>query len=124
MYLSLVNSDAVATLDKDDHGKAIQYSNWFLDGYGYVRSKKDNLALHKFILNIPLKSSICVHHFNRNKLDNRRSNLRKATASLHAKIHKLEREKELREWAKLKGIKNFDNLDPVELQTLKYKMPK
>jgi hypothetical protein len=70
-------------IDKEDFEK-IQGYNWTLHSAGYINAKdifsKDykKVLLHHLIM--PKKEGYCIDHINGNRLDNRKSNLRYATA--------------------------------------------
>ena len=59
-------------VDIDDYYKISKYT-WYLNQYGYIENQKVG-KLHRFLLNAPDGKE--VDHINRNKLDNRKSNLR------------------------------------------------
>src|SRR4051794_8623449 len=65
-------------VDDEDADKVNQY-DWYLSGAGYPHAwmggKK--VMLHRFLLDVP--SGFEVDHINRDKLDNRRNNLRIVT---------------------------------------------
>ena len=85
-YAELILKDTYANeinrtlIDIEDVDK-IKAHKWFLGKDGYVRCKsKDlNIKLHQYILGE--KSGFIIDHINRNKLDNRKENLRYATLS-------------------------------------------
>jgi len=80
--IPLVNSEKVALVDDEDFEKVSKY-RWLPRLDGYVRSssriKGKQPLLHRFILRPP--SGVGTDHINRNKLDNRKENLRCATQS-------------------------------------------
>lgn len=73
----LVNSDLCALVDACDVPLVVEVA-WYLNSFGYAWSGAAG-AMHRLLLNIPDDRQ--VDHANRNKLDNRRSNLREATSS-------------------------------------------
>jgi len=85
----------VSIIDKDDVDRISKHS-WHIDTNGYaVRGQTDkitkrfiNIFLHQEILNFPDSQ---IDHINRDKLDNRKSNLRLCTLSenkINQKIYK------------------------------------
>lgn len=67
--------DSCVLLDGDDVEQASKYQ-WSIGTHGYATSGagKDQILLHRLLSNA--KSTDTVDHINRNKLDNRKSNLR------------------------------------------------
>ncbi len=84
--------DSRILIDTEDLGKVSKYP-WHITHFGYVAhtnprgSKPRQLWLHRFIMH-PKKGEI-VDHINRNKLDNRKENLRIATKGQNAINSKL-----------------------------------
>lgn len=81
------NGKYTTVIDDEDYGKVIRYK-WYgfkkrNDVYVFTTVKREGrdrfLLLHRLILNAPKK--LLVDHINRDTLDNRRANLRLATAS-------------------------------------------
>jgi hypothetical protein len=77
------NSEGLFTIIDDNDCDKVSKYKWWLDDKGYpytVISKhgrnQKNVRLHRFILNFPQWKT---DHKNRNKLDNRKQNLREAT---------------------------------------------
>lgn len=74
LYDRSLKEKARAMIDKDDYLR-ISAISWCLDSNGYVMSGKG--TLHRFLLgSMP---NMEIDHINRNKLDNRRNNLRFVT---------------------------------------------
>lgn len=76
LYRKLGKSNVDVFLDDSDYDIVRRYK-WYLNnniGYvsGFIDGKK--VYLHRFIMGYPANK--CVDHINRNKLDNRKSNLR------------------------------------------------
>ena len=70
----------------------------YIDKKGYKRYTNSNKLVHRHVaemmLGRKLKSSEVVHHKNRNKLDNRRSNIYVfSNQSIHHNTHKKDKKK-------------------------------
>lgn len=82
--IPLVNDRGLALIDDEDAG-LVTGRRWYLTGTGYaaaaaLRGKSRTLVcMHRLLLDPP--ASAQVDHVNRDKLDNRRANLRVATRS-------------------------------------------
>lgn len=74
--VSLSNSNAVFICDLDVWNELKKYT-WHLDDLGYARStcKGSNIRFHNLVMPCSDRRLV-VDHINRNKLDNRKSNLR------------------------------------------------
>ena len=77
VYLSGKNKHLFVLVDKDDF-EQISKMKWYLDTKGYAVNSK-HTRMHRIINKTP--RGLQTDHKNGNKLDNRRSNLRTATAS-------------------------------------------
>jgi hypothetical protein len=67
----------VTIVDDDDYEELSKYK-WYFDGFYAVRYEDGKLIfMHRQIVNAP--KGLVVDHINRNKLDNRKSNLRLCT---------------------------------------------
>lgn len=67
-------------VDKKDYSKIRAYKWWLVDGYCAasltIGGMKTTMLMHRFIMDVPVgKGDIEVDHINRNRTDNRRSNL-------------------------------------------------
>lgn len=70
----------------------------YIDKNGYKRFRDSNKLVHRHVSEMVLRRKLCpnevVHHKNRNKLDNRRSNLWVfPSQSIHDKTHKKDKKK-------------------------------
>lgn len=66
-----------ALVDDEDFDRVSQYKWYFNDGYAMRYEKGKRIRMHRFILDAP--DGVEVDHRNRNKLDQRRENLRLCT---------------------------------------------
>ena len=77
-----------ALVSADDVYK-VEMNSWRLDSHGYViksikeNGKTKNISLHHVVYKKPDKGMV-IDHINRNKLDNRRENLREVSYSLNS----------------------------------------
>jgi len=67
-----------AIIDLDDV-EIIKNLKWHLTADGYAAHGEDRLAMHNRVIGI--EEGYCTDHINRNRLDNRKSNLRKVTSA-------------------------------------------
>lgn len=76
------NTNEPFYFDLEDYDKIKKYC-WYKDAYGYLVNihNRKNIKLHKLIT--ATNSKQAIDHINRNKLDNRKENLRIATYSLN-----------------------------------------
>lgn len=92
-YLALTdrsgNVVAETMVDVDDLDRVLT-RRWSLDPSGYARSSTeaqgvwDNVALHRFVMRCRPGDGVVVDHRNRDKLDNRQSNLRRGDNVLNS----------------------------------------
>lgn len=87
--VNLTNTDEKVLVDYDDFEKVKDFK-WHKDNNGYAASylymgkgERKFINMHRLILNNP-ETGLRVDHINLDKLDNRKSNLRVATASENA----------------------------------------
>lgn len=84
----------------EDLLRLLQLFNWYKTKNGYISG---NILLHRLVLEAP--RHLVVDHINRNKLDNRKSNLRLATQSQNQmNIAKRGRTKTEKPQSKYKGV--------------------
>lgn len=74
---------ARALIDLEDVELVSRYK-WCIDGHGYVLCRNTGIFLHKLIMN-DVDNAFILDHINRNRLDNRKSNLRYATSQENAR---------------------------------------
>lgn len=72
-----LTGDKVALVDSEDLPKVQAKNWWFMDGYAFGKENGKHIALHNFLMRPPEGKQ--VDHINRDRLDNRRSNLRLCT---------------------------------------------
>lgn len=87
-YCKVYYKDSYGLIDIEDYNKVKDY-NWHIDrsinGYlitdTYINNKKESMYLHRFIMSDKLKgdNKLVIDHINRNRLDNRKINLRACT---------------------------------------------
>lgn len=82
MKLVLLTRGAVAIVDDEDFDRVIKLGSWHLcNGYAAKRQGKGLIYLHQLIAGIsPL---MVTDHINRDRLDNRRANLRTTTRAIN-----------------------------------------
>ena len=74
---------AVTVIDTEDYGK-VESHRWYLSKMGYAMSGTKIRPLAATILGVETNRNSVVDHINRNKLDNRRGNLRVVSKSENA----------------------------------------
>lgn len=101
-----------AMISADDVAK-VEMSSWRLDSHGYaiksikVNKKTKNISLHHVIYKKPDKGMV-IDHINRNKLDNRRENLREVSHSVNSANRKIDRSRDsLFRYPGVRQIKNY-----------------
>ena len=84
--IALVKGTGIALVDDDDY-ESLSRLRWYLHPHGYAVCRtgdhKTTARMHRVIMQAPV--GVQVDHENRNRLDNRRSNLRFATAILNSR---------------------------------------
>ena len=84
-----------ALISADDVYK-VEMNSWRLDSHGYAiksvreNGKTKNISLHHVVYKKPAKGMV-IDHINRNKLDNRRENLREVSHSVNSANRKINR---------------------------------
>lgn len=92
-YIKLYLSDDIfCKIDEEDLPQVLQY-DWFLHlGYFYTRTSDKLYALHNIIFPCNDKTKV-VDHINRDRLDNRKINLRIVTRSINSTNAKIRTDK-------------------------------
>ena len=117
-----------AMISADDVAK-VEKNSWRLDSHGYViksikvDKKTKNISLHHVIYKKP-DNGMVIDHINRNKLDNRRENLREVSYSLNSANRS--RRKSVKENRPYPGVRRIKNRKTGEMYdtwevTIKFK---
>ncbi len=95
-----------ATVSPEDYPLVARYSWYYRDGYALTKINKKEIRMHRLIMGTA-DPDIVVDHINRDRLDNRRENLRELTALENANNrvdnHKVEcfgESKTIAEWSR------------------------
>lgn len=86
--ITLKNTGNKALVDDDDYEKVISFGNWYENDGGYavkktrLNGKNISIRMHALINDTP--KGWHTDHIDGNRLDNRKANLRTATAELNA----------------------------------------
>jgi hypothetical protein len=64
-----------AQVDEQDYPRLVKHSWYYKDGYALAKINNKETRMHRLVLNVTDPLEI-VDHVNRNRLDNRRKNLR------------------------------------------------
>lgn len=73
-----------AKVSPEDYPTIAKHSWYYRNGYALTEIKKKEVRMHRFILEV-VDPEVIVDHKNRNRLDNRRSNLRCFTPSQNSR---------------------------------------
>lgn len=68
-------------IDKDDYEKVKKFK-WSINSQGYAQNNDNREKLHVYLMG--RKSGLVIDHINRDKLDNRKSNLRHVPLSVNS----------------------------------------
>lgn len=127
--------DFTVTIDAEDVERVNRH-RWFCDSQGYVSrnavmgGRRTRQKLHRFLLNLPPGDDPCVDHINRDRLDNRKANLRTLTraqnsqnkcsttgaSSVYRGVHWDPRNKRWRAFVKHRGVRTHLGLFADELE--------
>lgn len=101
----LLKNDIIVKIDKNDYER-IKIYKWWISKDGYVESNinKKSIRIHRYLLENPKNKFI--DHINRDKLDNRRSNLRIVTALQNAQNTSVRKSKKNTQY---RGISFYDD---------------
>ena len=82
--IKLTNTELIALIDDEDYPIVSRFA-WYIDSTGYAKTclrddkKKVEIRLHKLIMGTNVSCKLQIDHINRNRLDNRKENLRYCT---------------------------------------------
>lgn len=76
--LTGVGQGRYAKVDLVDYPELIKYSWHYKDGYAITKINRKEVRMHRYVMN-EKDPEIIIDHKNRDRLDNRRSNLRRYT---------------------------------------------
>lgn len=77
VYNRALREKGRALINPEDYERVSAIGSWCIDGGGYVLNGKHKIKLHQLIMG--MKEGLEIDHINRNKLDNRKENLRFVT---------------------------------------------
>lgn len=94
-YVEIVINDQVGKIDLEDLHYLNEHNDWFIhQGYLYTREFNNLTPLHRIIYKPFLKTkNSVIDHINRDRLDNRKSNLREASRSINSTNAKVRSDK-------------------------------
>lgn len=102
----VIGAGKFAKVDNKDYELVARHSWYYRDGYALTKINNKEVRMHRYILQIT-DPEIIVDHINRNRLDNRRENLRPYTQIQNAnnrsdnvRVEAFGEEKTIAEWAR------------------------
>ena len=102
----VIGAGKFAKVDNKDYELVARHSWYYRDGYALTKINNKEVRMHRYILQIT-DPEIIVDHVNRNRLDNRRENLRPYTQIQNAnnrsdnvRVEAFGEEKTIAEWAR------------------------
>lgn len=102
----VIGAGKFAKVDNQDYELVSRYSWYYRDGYALTKINNKEVRMHRFILQIT-DPNIVVDHINRDRLDNRRENLRPYTQLQNAnnrsdnvRVEAFGEEKTIAEWSR------------------------
>ena len=102
----VIGAGKFAKVDSQDYELVARHSWYYRDGYALTKINNKEVRMHRYILQIT-DPEIIVDHVNRNRLDNRRENLRPYTQIQNAnnrsdnvRVEAFGEEKTIAEWAR------------------------
>lgn len=86
--IELSNTGNIAFVDDDDYEKVVAFGRWYETDSGYaikktrIKGKSVSIRMHTMINDTP--KGLQTDHINGNRLDNRKANLRSASAAMNS----------------------------------------